>query len=253
LWVYFYLRITRYALYADPNDLILSVLALVLPVVLLLSVSLLFVFTAAQEDQEVLAEIVAGSRTVLRGAIVGTLVALVAHTASLAWGTAHVRPTDPSELLVWEPTSPQVHILIDTLHDISWRETGTYADMEFSYAAPTDSVLAWYLRAFPKARRLDILGSDGWAMASPVFVTLRDDSAGEGATQMWDDPALRGQDFVLASDWDPQEARCYREWDPETDEPTWPPRCDSLARWLFLRQAPKRTQPTQWAELWMRP
>jgi uncharacterized protein (TIGR03663 family) len=251
LWVYFYLRITRYALYADANDLILGILALVFPVALLLFVSLLFVFTAGQEDQEVLREIVTGSRTVLHGAVVGTLVALAAYTASAAWGVAHVRAADPSELLVSEPTSPQVHILTDTLHEISWRETGTYADLAFAYASPGDSVVTWYLRDFPMARRVDILDGDG-AISEPVLVTLRSEPAGEGSELTWQDPTLRGQDFVLARDWNPQNAGCYWERDPETDLAKWPPRCDLLARWLFLRQSPKQTQATQWAVLWVR-
>jgi hypothetical protein len=254
LWVYFYLRMTRYALYADSNDLVLSILAFIFPLVLLLLVSLLFAFTAGQEDQQVLQEIVGGSRTVLHGAVVGSLIALIASTISSAWGVAHVRPTDPSELLVSAPTSPQIHILRDTLHDISWRETSTRAMLPFAYSAPSDAVLAWYLRDFPMARRVDTRVT---AALAPVVITLRREEgalSGEGAGLTWQDQgdAFRGQDFVLVTDWDPQTAMCYWERDPETERIKWPPRCESAARWLFLRQSPKVTYPVEWAELWIR-
>jgi uncharacterized protein (TIGR03663 family) len=252
LWVYFYLRMTRYALYGDSNDLILSILALVFPVLLLLIVSLLFVFTAGQDDQEVLQEIVAGSRTVLRGALAGTLVALLAYTVSVGWGVAHVRPADPSEPLVSEPTSPQVHLLVQTLHDISWREARTYAMLSFVYVAPDDSVLTWYLRDFPKARRLETIGGLGQENTDPVLVTLSHVTEGEGTPSSWQDGTLAGQDFVLRTTWDPYNARCYWERDPVTDSVKWPPRCESLALWLFLRQSPKVTEPQEWADLWMR-
>jgi hypothetical protein len=253
LWVYFYLRMTRYALYADANDLVLSILALVLPAALLLLVSLGFVFTAGQYDDQVLSEIATGSGVVLRGAAIGTLVALIAYTVSTAWGTAHVRPADPSELLVWRPTSSQVHILTDTLHEISWRETGTYADLPLAYSSPSDSVLAWYLRDFPMASRVDVLGKDNGATLGPVVITLRSEASVDGSapTPMWQDPTLRGQDFVLVTHWNPQQVGCYWERDPETDTAKWPPRCDLLARWILLRQLPKQTQAIQWADLWV--
>jgi hypothetical protein len=212
-----------------------------------------FVFTSGQQDQELIQEIKTGSRAVFHGALAGTLVALILLAVSTGWGVSHVRPTDPTELLVSEPTSPQVRILLQTLHDISWRETGTSYSLRFLYAAPSDSVVTWYLRPFPLATRVDDLSAVEEGSLTPILVTVRTEANTEAETLEWGgDDVFVGQGFVLHYRRSAQRPTCYWERDPETDKVTWPPDCTLLARWLFLRQSSQETQATEWAEVWLR-
>lgn len=220
LWIHFYLMLGRYVIYATPAHLALAFLTLALQVLLAM------VFALALHID-----------TALRGVAVGTGVALLAVTLSAGWGSAHVRSADPRELLVREPAAIEVRDLVQTLRDLSWRRTGVPTTLEFTLEAAPDSVLAWYLRDFSAARRVEHIDADE---LGPVLVTARRDLA---LADVLEGVAYVGQDFPLRRRWDPAEVAC-----------TWgrPPRCENLLKWLLFRDTPAYPAPDQSAALWLR-
>jgi uncharacterized protein (TIGR03663 family) len=228
LWVHLYLRLARYAQYADSLDLILAGMTLVLQAVLAM------VFVLAM-----------GADLMVRGFAVGTGILLLAVVVSVGWGVAYVRPADVRELLVREPTAVEVHDLVQTMRDLSWRRTGMPTMLPFTLEAAPDSVLAWYLRDFSAARRvgdLEDLDIDG-----QVLVTSRRDWMPAG------DAEYAGQDFTLHRSWNPGEIRCVRP-------PAQPSlgfqaqqrlQCDAVFEWLLFRDASTSPVPDQSAVLWL--
>jgi hypothetical protein len=198
------------------------------------------------DDREVMSEIVGGAKVVLWGTAVGAGVALLLATFSIGWGCAQVRPADPRELLVYDPTATEVHDLVRTLHDLSWRETGLPSTLKFVYEAPADSVLAWYLRDFDAARRVDDLQElEPWEWGG-VVVTLHR----EWAFELPEGVELIGRDFALSRSWNPDKLSCALGWPP----------CNESIEWLFYRRPTftVRADPwfalepevEQWAVIW---
>jgi uncharacterized protein (TIGR03663 family) len=261
LWVYLYLRIVQYALRGDFSELLRGALAFAVPLLLLLLVAILFLLTAGSESREVLDEILAGMRKVLRGAAAGTCVMFLLVTFAAGWGCAHVRPADPREPLVVEPTALEMRGLVQTLQDISWRETGTATALAFVYETSPDSVLAWYLRDFGAAHRMENLRESDVTPAMTVVVNERRDCL-QGQVDQGD--GLVGQDFALRRTWDIREIRCVPR-DPSRYQnatnllqKVWciveePPHCQALAGWLLLRQSPQAPNADEWAVLWILP
>jgi hypothetical protein len=169
---------------------------------------------------------------------VGTGIALLAVVLSAGWGGAYVRPADPRELLVRQPTAVEVRDLVRTLRDLSWRETGMPTTLSLTLEAAPDSVLAWYLRDWSAARRVEDLGAVG--EMDRVLVTARRDL---GAVTLPDDVEYVGQDFALRRSWDPLQVACV--W-------AWPPRCNATVAWLLFRDTPAPAATEQWAVLWLR-
>ena len=222
LWVYVYLRFASYGRQSAraPLDLVVGIIALVLPLLLLVLAAIGF-SAFSGDDRDVMSEIVGGAKVVLWGTAIGAGAALLLATFSIGWGCAHVRPADPRELLVYDPTATEVHDLVQTLHDLSWRETGLPTMLKFAYEAPADSVLAWYLRDFDAARRIDDLQElEPWEWGG-VVVTLRRDWAFE----LPEGIELVGRDFTLSRSWSPSKLRCALEWPP----------CNESIEWLFYR------------------
>jgi uncharacterized protein (TIGR03663 family) len=259
LWVYLYLRIVQYALRGDFSELLRGALAFAVPLLLLLLVAILILLTAGSESREVLNEILAGTRKVLRGAAAGTCVMLLLVTFAAGWGCAHVRPAALQEPLVAEPTAVEVRSLVQTLQDISWRETGTATALSFVYDTPPDSVLAWYLRHFNAAHRVEGLREADVTPDMTVVVNERRDWL-QGQANQGD--SLVGQDFALQRTWDAREVRCIPRDPSRCQNSTnllqeiWctleqPPQCQALAAWLLLRQAPQMPKADTWAVLWM--
>ena len=217
LWAHTYLVLARYAARGEPTDLLLALLVVALQAVLGTMFALATRPNAA-----------------LRGAAVGIGILLLAVTVSAGWGVARVRPADPRELLASEPTATEVRDLVQTLRELSWRKTGIPTTLPLAFEAGPDSVLAWYLRDFSGAHRVESLTADE---ADLVLVTQRHDLAlAEGE--------YVGQDFVLRRSWDPAKARCI--WG-------WPPHCSATVGWLLTRSTSSPPVADQWAVLWLRP
>ncbi len=227
LWAHCYLVLARYAESGEPADLALASLAVALQVLL----ALVFALTMRPDSA-------------LRGIAVGTGVALLALTLSA--GT-YVRQATPRELLVRQPTAVEVRDLVQTLRDLSWSETGIATSLPFTLEAAPDSVLAWYLRDFSAARRVEGLAAGSEEGVGPVVVTSRRDPdlallLGDSAPGV---PGVEyaGQDFALSRSWDAREIACIWEW---------PPRCNTAVKWLFLRRTPSAPVADEWAVLWLR-
>ncbi|MBE9508788.1 MAG: hypothetical protein IMY86_12155, partial [Chloroflexi bacterium] len=192
LWIYLYLRLVRYATVGDSLDLYLASLSLVL-----------------QGLMAVVFALGLGTDGVLRVGVVGVGVVLLAITLSAGWGIAYVRPADPQELLVHEPTAIEVRDLVQTLRDLSWRRTGAPTTLPFTFEAAPDSVMAWYLRDFDAARRVESLAGLNTGEIESVVVTSQ---------RNWmvpDDVSYVGQDFVLRRSWNPSEITCVWSWPPQ--------------------------------------
>jgi hypothetical protein len=198
LWAHFYLMLARYAVFGDPANLALALITVALQGLLAV------IFALAKFD------------TAWRAVTVGTGFALVAITLSAGWGIAYARPSDPRELLAREPTSVEVRDLLQTLRDLSWRETGLPTTLPFTVETAPDSVLAWYLRDFCAVRQVENL--DVGEEMDVVLVTARRDLHELAAAGVSSDVAIMGQDFVLRRSWDPLEIGCAWEW---------PPRCQA--------------------------
>ncbi|MDY7079952.1 MAG: hypothetical protein SXV54_23985 [Chloroflexota bacterium] len=222
LWVHLYLVLIRYAfsVSGDVADLALALMVVALQGLLTVMFALATKFDAA-----------------LRAVAAGTGIVLLVVTISAGWGVAYVRPADPRELLVDEPIATGVRDLEQTLRDLSWRETGVPETLPFTLeAAPDDSVLAWYLRDFSAARRVEHLNVG--EETSAVLVTRQRDLP---LTNVVGDAEAVGQDFVLSRTWDPLEIECT--WG-------WPPHCKAAVGWALLRKTPSPPTPSQWAVLW---
>jgi len=217
LWVHTCLVLVRYATHGEPTDLLLALLVVALQVVL----GTMFAMATRPS-------------AALRGAAVGIGILLLAVTVSAGLGVAQVRPADPRELLANEPTATEVRDLVQTLRELSWRQTGIPTTLPLAFEAGPDSVLAWYLRDFSAARRVESLTAEE---AGLVLVTQRRDLAlAEGE--------YVGQDFVLRRSWNPNEVDCIWEW---------PPYCSGAVKWLLTRRISAPPTADQWAVLWLQP
>jgi len=215
LWAHAYLVLARYAASGEPSDLLLAVLVVALQVLL----GMMFVLVTRPD-------------AALRGAAAGVGILLLAITLSAGWGVAYVRPADPREPLLRAPTA-EVRDLVQTLRQLSWRETGIATTLPLVLEADPDSVLAWYLRDFSAAHRVESLTA---AEAGLALVTQRRDLALA--------EEYVGQDFVLRRSWNHDEIRCL--WG-------WPPQCSAAVRWLLLRRTSSPPVADQWAVLWLWP
>jgi hypothetical protein len=232
LWIYVYLRLARYARFGDYLDLLMVALTLALQVLL----TAIFTLTMAR------------GAIAVRSFALGSWAALLLLTISVGWGVAHVRPADPRELLVREPTDAGVRELVQTLREISWHETGLPTTLRFTVETPGDTslfddalpegdaVLTWYLREFNAARQTEDARSLSTVGIGPVLVTSQRELSLETTT------TYIGQDFVLQRSWQPHSVRCT--W-------SWPPQCRATVDWLLFRKAPSAPSVDRWGVLWM--
>lgn len=221
LWAQAYLVLARYGYRGETADLALVVIIGVLQVLLGLS----FGF-------------VLGPRAAFRTGVLATSLVLLGLLVSATGGVGYTRRTDPRDPLVGQPTPVNVRDLVYTLRDLSWQETGMPMTLAFVYEAPPDSVLAWYMRDFTGARRVDRLSDvtdDQWG---PLLVTV-DLELGRAVGPA---PDYVGQDFPLQRHWTPAALSC-RLWESD---------CATTVAWYLFRDGPSLPAPSERAILWRR-
>lgn len=110
--------------------------------------------------------------------------------------------------------------------------------LDFVYAAPEDSVLAWYFRGFERARRVDELTELRAEELAEVVVTI------DQRVRPADSPGADyvGQAFPLERRWTPQALEC-RLWEGD---------CRPAVRWFLFRDEPPLPEAELLATLWRR-
>jgi len=219
VWAHCYLMLARYATYGERADLALALVAVVVQGLLGVSSGMLL-----------------GGRESFRAAAAGTGVALLMLMLSAGWGVAYGRPADPREALLKEPTAVNVRDLVQTLRDISWQETGVSTSLAFTFEAPPDSVLPWYLRDFDRARRVDRLGDMAADEVGAIAVTHNRDEV----LMVEVGASYAGQDFSLRRHWTPRDLGCR----------VWEPGCHTAVDWFLFRDGVPLPEADRWATLW---
>lgn len=163
-------------------------------------------------------------RSLWRSAVAVLIGLLTLYTLGTGWGLAQLRPNDPREPWVQQPTSDQVRMLIRVLEEASRQRVGIANELPVTVQQTSDDVLAWYLRDFIHVTFTDQLGAQ---VTTPAVITLESEQA----------PALggayTGTDFVLRT-------RLVPERPNETD---W-------IRWLAIRSG-MLAQPDVRVVLWI--
>lgn len=221
LWAQAYLVLARYAARGEPGDLVLAVVIGVVQVVLGFGFGLLL-----------------GPRGTLRTGVAATSVVLLALMVSGGCGAGYRRASDAREPLVSEPTAVNVRDLVSTLQDLSWHQTGMPMTLDFVYEASADSMLAWYLRDFERARRVDRLSDLGSDDVGAIVVTAdryQDSAVAPGENYV-------GQDFPLQRRWTPLALGC-RFWERG---------CRAAFDWYLFRNSPSLPEVVEGATLWRR-
>ncbi len=219
LWTHTYLMLARYAEFGDRTDLVLAIVAMAVQGLVVLSFG-----------------VILGGSTVFRTAAAGTAVALLAFTLHTGWGVAYRHTGDPRETMLREPTARAVRDLVETLEELSWRETGLATRLAFTYQAPEDSILSWYLREFDAARRVTRLsGPPAEAIGSVLVTSGRDETdlavVGE---------SYAGQDFPVSRQWTPRNLGC------SFGELT----CRAAYQWFLFREGSPLPEADGWATVW---
>ncbi|NLF01892.1 MAG: hypothetical protein GX601_13045 [Anaerolineales bacterium] len=216
LGVYLALVVGQYGARGQNSSLYLAI------VTMLLQMLLLALFALATSAESALVALGIGSS-----------VLMLIYTLSAGCGAAHARASNPRELLATGTTAAEVRELVTTLEELSWQQTGLRTTLAFTYEAPPDSVLAWHLREFSAATRVDDL--DSVDSNAPVLVTTRRHWAPANDGHV-------GQDFVLQRSWEPSSMSC--DW-------RWPPQCSEGVRWWLLRRTATPPTVSEWAMLWV--
>lgn len=221
LWFQVYLMLATYARFGQPSNLVL-----------------VFMITGLQAFLGVSFALALGPGPTLRTAAATTGMALLALLISAGWGAAYGSPGDPREALRSRPTTENVYDLVETLRAVSWRERGMPTTLDFVYAAPEDSVLAWYFRGFERARRVDELTELRAEELAEVVVTI------DQRVRPADSPGADyvGQAFPLERRWTPQALEC-RLWEGD---------CRPAVRWFLFRDEPPLPEAELLATLWRR-
>lgn len=163
-------------------------------------------------------------RSLWRPAVAVLIGLLTLYTLGTGWGLAQLRPNDPREPWVQQPTSDQVRMLVSVLEEASRQRLGMANELPVTVQQTGDDVLAWYLRDFANVTLTDRLGAQ---VTTPAVITVESGQP----------PALggayAGTDFVLRT-------RLLPERPNETD---W-------IRWLATRTG-MLAQPDTRVVLWI--
>ncbi len=136
----------------------------------------------------VVALTVSWERSLWRPAAAVLIGLLTLYTIGTGWGLAQLRPNDPREPWVQQPTSEQVRMLVSVLEEASRQRLGIANELPVTVQQTDDDVLAWVLRDFANVTFTDRLGAQ---VTTPAVITLESEQP----------PALggayAGTDFVL--------------------------------------------------------
>jgi hypothetical protein len=155
------------------------------------------------------------------GLVWALCVVLGLQLVSNTWGVAVLRPNRAQELWSLPSSTAQADLFMQTLTDLSSRNTGLKDQLNVAVLDDLPS-LRWELRRFPNARYESILAPGD----SPEVVITSKEAELPGLTQSY-----RGQDFI----W-----RVYPGW-----LGVFPP---NFINWLAFRQAPvSQEQIILWA------
>jgi hypothetical protein len=225
LWCHLYLVLGRYAAYGNKADLALATLTIALQGLLTVIFALATRVGAA-----------------LRALVTGTGIVLLVVEISFGWRVAQVRPSDPREILVGEATAVEVRDLIETLSDLSWRRTGLPLALPFTLEAPSDSVLAWYLRDHAAVHQVEESRVGDMEASPSVLVAVHNLDGSESEHTLDRGEDYVGQAFALSRSWGMTEIRCVQGW---------PPDCRSAIKWWLFRDSPAPPVVRQEANLWL--
>ncbi|MFQ6057476.1 MAG: flippase activity-associated protein Agl23 [Anaerolineae bacterium] len=158
----------------------------------------------------------AGPGAALRGGGLTLFIALAVLMVHSTWHLNYLGRSEPRELLLPQPTSPQVVRMVETLEKLSLDREGDPHSLAITAEASLEPLLGWYLRDFSHvAFRTRIASPPG----TPVVIV----SAESEPPPLGD---YIGQRFRLRSLWEPAGLKGR-----------------DLARWLFYRQVPNLAQP----------
>jgi hypothetical protein len=219
VWAYGYLMVSRYTAFGDTADLALAIIAILVQALLGLSLGLAL-----------------GASAALRTAVGATGLALLALTLSAAWGVAFNHPADPREPLLSEPTTLEMRSLVRTLQDLSWERTGMPRALDFSFQAPEYSALAWYLRDFDGARRVDRAAELGADTEGIILTTSNRENALSAKAGI----AYAGQEFTIQEQWNLRDLEC----------PLRQLGCVDPLRWVLFRETALPPRPVDTVTLW---
>ena len=132
-----------------------------------------------------------GAAPTLRAGGLVLLLVLTILTVSTSCKLNYWRGSDPGEIIVASPTSPNVFDLVETLEFVSSRK-GDPRTIALTVHQGAGPALAWYLRDFDDVEFVDQLSP---SVDTPVVIAPAEEQ----------EPTLganySGQDFVLASSW----------------------------------------------------
>jgi len=175
-----------------------------------------------------------GFASASRSALAATGIVLFLGTLSAGWGVAHVRPADPREILAADPTAPDVRHVVESLRTLSRQRSKEAHTLSLVYEAAPDSVLAWYLRDFRQAERVDDLQQ----VPPGVTAILTDVDEAPPASE----DRYVGRTFDLRQSWRLTSIAGRLEWPPQ--------QVDGI-RWYLFREAPLTTILSEEMALWV--
>lgn len=133
-----------------------------------------------------------GSLTAAQGMVLGVAIFGLVTSLGAGWNAAVFRAESPTKLYHLRATQDDTHLLRETLHELTLRNTRGFNELAVVAVAPQDDVIAWMLRDYPNAR----------------FVNSIDDARGAGvllAPAYIADPQLGGaylgQTFNITRSW----------------------------------------------------
>jgi uncharacterized protein (TIGR03663 family) len=238
LWGYLLINLATYSRRSDQYSQIrLALINISFPTFLSIAVVaavLLLLLAAAMASMQ-------GPRPALRGFGVSAIIALLLFSIATAWGVSQNRPADPRELLVLEPTAPEVRLLRESLSRVSSEHKGDAHAIDLTILTD-DPVVHWALRDFRQA--LVAEPSETPALTSAVVApqTLGTPSLGSDYV---------GQSFPLRRRWEINGLFCHwnlvqLDFDQVTQLD-----CSALAEWILFRHT---AQPPmeEHVVLWLR-